>query len=193
MSEENNVNVATDPVAAAEPTTKEVPAADKNTKPIFSNKDLTELNAVKTKLLNDVSKIVPKELLQKESPTEEDKEAMKQHIASYIEKQYLDRWELSRIDLDNELNLVLEKRSSLSRSRRDALLAYFYIFRWGPTVQKKLNELEMKENKTPEEEDLLKELLGTKDLKVAYDTVKKSEEPANTEDRAPSNEEKENG
>ena len=89
MSEENNVNVATDPVAAAEPTTKEVPAADNNTKPIFSNKDLTELNAVKTKLLNDVSKIVPKELLQKESPTEEDKEAMKQHIASYIEKQYL--------------------------------------------------------------------------------------------------------
>ena len=88
MSEENNVNVVTDPVAAAEPTTKEVPAADNNTKPIFSNKDLTELNAVKTKLLNDVSKIVPKELLQKESPTAEDKEAMKQHIASYIEKQF---------------------------------------------------------------------------------------------------------
>ncbi len=193
MSEENNVNVATDPVAAADPTTKEVPAADNNTTQILSNKDLMEINAVKTQLLNDVSKIVPKELLQKESPTAEDKEAMKQHIASYIEKQYLDRWELNRIDLDNELNLVLEKRSSLSRSRRDALLAYFYIFRWGPTVQKKLNELEMKENKTPEEEDLLKELLGTKDLKVAYDTVKKSEEPANTEDRAPGNEEKENG
>ena len=51
----------------------------------------------------------------------------------------------------------------------------------------------MKENKTPEEEDLLKELLGTKDLKVAYETVKKSEEPVNTEDRAPGNEEKENG
>ena len=193
MSEENNVNVVTDPVAAAEPTTKEVPAADNNTKQILSNKDLMELNVVKTQLLNDVSKIVPKELLQKESPTEEDKEAMKQHIASYIEKQYLDRWELNRIDLDNELNLVLEKRSSLSRSRRDALLAYFYIFRWGPTVQKKLDELKMKENKTPEEEDLLKEIRGTTDLKTAYDTVKKSEELDTTEDRAPGNEEKENG
>lgn len=193
MSEENNVNVAIDPVAAAEPTTKEVPAADNNTKQILSNKDLMELNVVKTQLLNDVSKIVPKELLQKESPTAEDKEAMKQHIASYIEKQYLDRWELKGIDLDNELNLVLEKRSSLSRSRRDALLAYFYIFRWGPTVQKKLDELKMKENKTPEEDDLLKEIMGTTDLKTAYDTVKKSEELDTTEDRAPGNEEKENG
>ena len=37
MSEENNVNVVTDPVAAAEPTTKEVPAADNNIKTILSS------------------------------------------------------------------------------------------------------------------------------------------------------------
>lgn len=192
MSEENNVNVATEPTVA-EASQKEVIAVDNNTQPILNKKDLMELNDVKTKLLNDVSKIVPKELLQKESPTEEDKETMQRHIASYIEKQYLDRWEFNGIDLDNELKLVLEKRSALSRSRRDALLAYFYIFRWGPTVQNKLGELKMKENKTPEEEDLLREIMGTTDIKTAYETVKKSEEPENTECSVPGNEEKENG
>lgn len=142
---------------------------------IFSDKDIKSIEEAKNGLLNSIRDMVPLDLLRKENPTEEDKELMKQKIAEYVEKQYLDRYYLSKLDLEKEYEKIKIKKSGLSRSQRDAVVGYFLIFKWGPVVQKKINELQEKTDRTPEEDALLKDLLGTSELKEAYDAVKKSE------------------
>lgn len=142
---------------------------------IFSDKDIKSIEEAKNGLLNSIKDMIPLDLLRKENPTEEDKELMKQKIAEYVERQYLDRYYLSKLDLEKEYEKIKIKKSSLSRSQRDAVVGYFLIFKWGPVVQKKINELQEKTDRTPEEDDLLKDLLGASELKEAYDAVKKAE------------------
>ena len=126
----------------------------------------------KNKILKEVQKIVPVELLRKENPTDEDKTAIQNHIREYLKKEFLKRYDFDNIDLEAEYNLIQQKKSNLSRNKRDAVVAYFIMFVWGPVVEAKIKELQAKENRTPEEEALLKELIESDDP----ETMKKNSE-----------------
>lgn len=162
---------AKQPAPEATVTTTEAPA-----KPVMSKEDIKSFEAAKNGLLNSIKDMVPPGLLQKEKLTDEDKQQLRNSVESYLAKQYLKRYSLDKLDLEKEYEKIKVKNSGLSRSQRDAVVGYFLIFKWGPVVQQKIKELKEKENRTPEEEQLLQTILGTHELSEAYQTVKKAEE-----------------
>jgi hypothetical protein len=56
----------------------------------------------------------------------------KQIVESY-KAHYLHKYHLEGIDLEKELELIKQKKSNLSRSQRDAVVAAFQIF---PVIEK---------------------------------------------------------
>lgn len=164
--------------------TTEEPKAAEPTKPIMSEKDIKSFEEAKNGLLNSIKDMVPPGLLQKEKLTDADKDQIKNSVASYLEQQYLKRYYLDKLDLEEEYEKIKVKHSGLSRSQRDAVVGYFLIFKWGPIVQQKIQDLKMKEKRTQEEEELLQTILGTTDLSEAYKAVVNAE-PTDTTSKPP--------
>lgn len=166
--------------------TKTVEEKIEDQKAFLSEKDIKEMQKAQEGLLDAVREIVPEEILRKENPTDEDKQKIKDSVQKYLENEYLKRYSLDKINLEEEYERIKVKNSRLSRSQRDAVVGYFLIFKWGPVVQKKLDKLQHKENRTKEEEDLLQAILGTTKLEEAYKSVeeankKQEETPAQEE------------
>ena len=61
-------------------------------------------------------------------------------IAESYKMYYLHKYHLEGIDLEKELELIKEKKSNLSRSQRDAVVAAFQIF---PAIEKTAKEEEV--------------------------------------------------
>ena len=164
--------------------TTEEPKATEPAKSIMSEEDIKSFEKAKNGLLNSIKDMVPPGLLQKENLTDADKDQIKNSVASYLEQQYLKRYYLDKLDLEKEYEKIKVKNSGLSRSQRDAVVGYFLIFKWGPIVQQKIQDLKMKEKRTQEEEELLQTILGTTDLSEAYKAVVNAE-PTDTTSEPP--------
>ena len=149
-------------------------------KKAISKKEMAKMEQARLNMLKTFREVLPDELLHKENPTPEDKEQIKMHVQKYLEREYLKRYNLDKVDLDKEYEKIKVKNSRLSRSQRDAVVGYFLIFKWGPIVQKKLDELQKKENRTEEEEQLLQSILGQTQLETAYQLVKEKEDTTTT-------------
>ena len=188
MSEEEKTTDAVDTTLAAE-MQAEIKLADKNSsKDVHADNTHDKNVAIDyAELKKSISEMLPEDLMNKEELTDEDKARVQEHITAYIEKQYLEKYGLQNINLEEEYELIKKKESKLSRNRRDAVVTYFLIFKWGPVVQKKVQELQEKENRTPEEEELLKEILLAEGVTEAYSTIKKAENTTK-EDAAESSE-----
>ncbi len=159
--------------------------------PVMTKEDIDNLQKTTEGLLDSVREMVPPELLRKENPTEEDKEKIKEGVKKYLEREYLKKYSLDKVDLDAEYEKIKIKKSGLSRSQRDAVVGYFLIFKWGPIVQDKIKQLKGKENKTPEEEELLNTILGCTQLEDAYNKVKDADsKEENTEESEKAEEQK---
>ena len=99
---------------------------------------------------------IPSDQPKKEMTPEERKKAMKVVMEQY-KKMYLKKYNIEGIDLEAELKLINEKKSSLSRSRRDAVVGYFMVFPAAEANLDKVNEKEIEDIGTPAtEEDLAK-------------------------------------
>ena len=164
-----------------------------------------KINATMQKdFMKSFSDMIPMDLAMKENKTEEDKEAIKGYVRKYLIKQFLDKYELNNCDLAAELEKIrifeIAKknlgdhltrkereiamagvvRSSLSKRQRDAVVAYYMLFVWGPVVQKKIEEIEAKKSKneelTKDEQELysmLSEAQGSDDKSVAMEDAYK--------------------
>jgi len=158
----------------------DINAAIAEQKKVISKKEMAKMEQARLNMLKTFREVLPDELLHKENPTPEDKEQIKMHVQKYLEREYLKRYNLDKVDLDKEYEKIKVKNSGLSRSQRDAVVGYFLIFKWGPIVQKKLDELQKKENRTEEEEQLLQSILGQTQLETAYQLVKEKEDATAT-------------
>lgn len=188
MSEEEKTTDVVDTTLAAEMQAEIKLAEKKSSKDVHADNTHDKNVAIDyAELKKSISEMLPEDLMNKEELTDEDKARVQEHITAYIEKQYLEKYGLQNINLEEEYELIKKKESKLSRNRRDAVVAYFLIFKWGPVVQKKVQELQEKENRTPEEEELLKEILLAEGVTEAYSTIKKAENTAK-EDAAESSE-----
>ena len=101
--------------------------------------------------------------MQHEPPKQDNKKFVEAYKQMYIK-----RYHLEGIDFDKELELIQQKKSNLSRSQRDAVVAFSQIF---PALEKKAEEQE-ENNKLP-----VGDPLTEKDLEqVVSDKQKESEE-----------------
>lgn len=127
----------------------------------------------------DLSPLGIPQVEKKELTIEERKENMKKVMEMY-KQQYLHRYNIESIDIEEELKLINEKKSRLSRSQRDAVVGYFMIF---PAADERVEKMFVKESEIENigepatEADLEKAIKATEgqDIAAACDEFLKDE------------------
>ena len=107
----------------------------------------------------DLSSLGLSDQPKREMTPEERKQAMRIVMEQY-KQMYLKRYNIEGIDLEAELKLINEKKSNLSRSRREAVIGYFMVFPAAEANLDKVDEKEIEDIGTPAtEEDLVKAVM----------------------------------
>jgi hypothetical protein len=83
--------------------------------------------------------------------TPEQKAAKKAMALESTRKMFLERFHIEDVDIEKEIALIGKKQSKLSRSKRDAVVAYHMLFIVAPKAEKFLKE--QKENEACQNEN----------------------------------------